>query len=58
MINLELNLMILVTEDNSTALHEYKNWFCDGIIDSAPIGYQLYTSHELVSETVTIPLVS
>ena len=55
--NLELDLMILGTEDNITALYRYKNWFCDGTFDSAPIEYQLYTIHALVSETVTIPLI-
>ena len=50
-------MIILGTEDNIAALHSYGNWFCDGTFDSAPIGYQLYTIHALVSDTVTIPLI-
>ena len=38
-------------------LTRYPNWFCDGTFDSAPVGYQLYTIHALLNETVTIPLV-
>ena len=38
-------------------LARYPNWFCDGTFDSAPLGYQLYTVHALLTETVTIPLI-
>ena len=38
-------------------LARYPHWFCDGTFDSAPIGYQLYTIHVLLNETVTIPTV-
>ena len=33
-------------------LTRYPHWFCDGTFDSAPIGYQLYTIHVLLNETV------
>ena len=52
-----MDLIILGTEENIRMLARYPNWFCDGTFDSAPIGYQLYTIHALLSETVTIPLV-
>ena len=55
--NPELDLIILGTEDNIAVLNRYRDWFCDGTFDSAPIGFQLYTIHALVSETVTIPLI-
>ena len=53
----ELDLIILGTEENVHLLTRFRHWFCDGTFDSAPIGYQLYTIHALISNTVTIPLV-
>ena len=54
---LEIDLTILGTQENILTLARYPHWFCDGTFDSAPIGYQLYTIHALLNETVTIPLV-
>ena len=53
----EIDLTILGTQENILMLARYPHWFCDGTFDSAPIGYQLYTIHALLNETVTIPLV-
>ena len=53
----ELDLIILGTEENVHLLTRFRHWFCDGTFDSAPIGYQLYTIHALISNTITIPLV-
>ncbi|KAI6647456.1 hypothetical protein LOD99_12452 [Oopsacas minuta] len=55
--NPELELIVLGTEDNIVVLISYKDWFCDGTFNSAPIGYQLYTIHALVSESATISLI-
>ena len=55
--NPEIDLIILGTEENIRMLARYPNWFCDGTFDSAPLGYQLYTVHALLTETVTIPLI-
>ena len=55
--NPELDLIVLGTQENIQMLTRYPNWFCDGTFDSAPVGYQLYTIHTLLNETVTIPLV-
>ena len=38
-------------------LDRYPNWFRDGTFDSAPLGYQLYIIHALLTESVTIPLI-
>ena len=38
-------------------LARYPNWFFDGTFDNAPLEYQLYTVHALLTETVTIPLI-
>ena len=54
---LEIDLTILPTQENILTLARYPHWFCDGTFDSAPIGYQLYTIHALLNETVTILLV-
>ena len=53
----EIDLTILGTQENILMLARYPHWFCDGIFDSAPIGYQLYTIHVLLNETVTNPTV-
>ena len=53
----DLDLLILGTEENIRMLDRYPNWFCDGTFDSAPLGYQLYTIHALLTESVTIPLI-
>ena len=53
----KIDLTILGTEENILMLARYPHWFCDGTFDSAPIGYQLYTIHVLLNDTVTILMV-
>ena len=54
---IDLDLIILVTEEILRMLDRYPNWFCDGTFDSVHLGYQFYRIHEFLTESVTIPLI-
>jgi len=45
------------SQTNLDLLNSCANWSCDGTFDVAPLGYHLYTTHALVNQNFTLPLV-